>query len=43
MKVQEVISLHYFTCCVLTKFYSEDLKEENNLGEVNFDVRIILN
>jgi len=42
IKVPEVISLRHFTFCVQTKFYSDDLNEENNLGEVDLDVRKIL-
>lgn len=42
VKVPEVISLRHFIFCVQTKFYSDDLKEVNNLGEVDLDVRIIL-
>jgi hypothetical protein len=41
VKVPEVISLCHFTSCVQTKFYSDDLKEENSSGEVDLDVRII--
>ena len=42
IKVPEVISLLHFTFCIQTKFYSDDLKEENSLGEMDLDVRIIL-
>jgi hypothetical protein len=43
IKVPDVISSLHFTFCVQTIFYSDDLKEENNLGEMNLDVKILLN
>jgi len=42
IKFPEVISLRLFTFCIQTQFYSDDLREEYKLGEVDLDVMIRL-